>query len=127
MSAPEKRPSLLHGRSRLQIAIIINQLATPGLGSWVAGRKIAGAGQLTFSITGFLLFVWYFILLMTGMVRSLQTGIESLWPPAFWWKSALATFAFGWLWAAVTSFSLYRELGRTPTSPPQPPVLPPPE
>lgn len=126
MDKSEHRRSLLHGRSRLQIAIIINQLATPGLGSWLAGRKIAGAGQLVFSVTGFLIFVWYFVLLMVGMVQSLRTGIEDYWPPSIWWKAALLTFALSWLWAGTTSLSLYRELRSNPPSPPPPPVLRPP-
>lgn len=123
MDTPENRGSLLHGRSRLQIAIIINQLATPGLGSWIAGRKVAGAGQLVFSVTGFLLFVWYFVLLMAGMVQSLRTGIDDYWPPSVWWKSALFSFALSWLWAAVTSLGLLRELRNSPPPPSQPPVI----
>ncbi|MBL9139509.1 MAG: hypothetical protein JNK85_26815 [Verrucomicrobiales bacterium] len=124
MNPPGKRTSLLQGRSLLQIAIIINQLATPGLGSWMAGRKIAGTGQLALSITGFLLFVVYFVLLMAGMIQSVRTGEEYPWPPAILWRAALLIFGVSWLWAGISSFSLYRQLRRTPSdSPAQPPLL----
>lgn len=127
MSPSGTRSSLLHGRSRLEIAIVINQLATPGLGSWIAGRKIVGAGQLVLAVAGFLMFVAYFVQLMAGVVQALRTGEALAWPPAARWQVSLLTFALAWLWAGITSWGIYRELRRLPVTPTtRPPVLDPP-
>ena len=43
----------------------MNQLATPGLGSLIAGRRLAGGGQLLLSLSGFVLVtVWFWRLML---------------------------------------------------------------
>ena len=39
-------------RTKARNALLLNQLATPGLGSLLAGRWIAGTGQLLCSVAG---------------------------------------------------------------------------
>ncbi len=109
------------------MAIVINQLATPGLGSWIAGRRVAGAGQLALALTGFGLYVAYFSLVIRDMIRTASSGIA---PPALpdgWWKWSLALFGAAWLWSGLTSLQLLVEIRRrraaTGAPIPEPPRL----
>ncbi len=47
-------------RAKARNAALLNQLATPGLGSLLARQWIAGTGQLLLSVIGFtLVMVWF--------------------------------------------------------------------
>ncbi len=53
------RKPVSHARARN--AALLNQLATPGLGSLLCGRWIAGAGQLALALAGCaLILAWFF-------------------------------------------------------------------
>ena len=95
-------------RAKARNAALLNQLATPGLGSILCGRWIAGGGQLLLAVAGFILVaVWFFeeVIPYYGMMFGDQPRL-----PGF---KMLAVggdlFAVAWLWSAVTSFSLLRE------------------
>jgi hypothetical protein len=97
--------------------LIVNQTATPGLGS-VAGRRfLAGSGQLLLSVAGFALIVfWMYRALFLNPLRA-GMGEPAL-PPCAWagnWGAAL--FGASWLWSWVTSLSLLREAQRHAPSP----------
>lgn len=89
-------------------AILANQLATPGLGSLMAGRWIAGLGQLALAVAGFVMaVVWFFEIMIqyygqiTGNVPVRSVG---------WIGEIGATlFVASWLWSLVTSISLLRQ------------------
>jgi 4a-hydroxytetrahydrobiopterin dehydratase len=88
---------------------MLNLLATPGLGSLLCGRWIAGSGQLVFGLAGFaLVAVWFFkeMIPYYGLMFSDE-------PPHLPSLKMLAEgavlFAASWLWSAVTSVSLMRE------------------
>jgi len=96
-------------RAKAKNAALLNQLATPGLGSILCGRWIAGTGQLILSVAGFaLVLVWFFkeMIPYYGMMFSDA-------PPHLPGLKMLAAggnlFAVAWLWSAFTSFSLMRE------------------
>lgn len=110
-------------RDLLQIAIVINQLATPGLGSWIAGRKLAGSGQLTLAFAGFLLFLVRCVRLVSESFRAALDGSEAPGFPAEAWQRALLLFGIAWLWSAVTSLQLLHEIRNLPAARPSPPVL----
>lgn len=101
-------------RDQVQVAIIINQLATPGLGSWMAGRRIAGAGQLVLACSGFVLFMVYFALWVVEAWRSHDLMLEGPvpLPSAEWWHWAFILFGAAWLWSLVTSVQLWYEVRR---------------
>ncbi len=87
----------------------INQFATPGLGSFMGGRKFAGAGQLCASVTGFLLITtWMFKATMGPMTAALN-GTDAPPVPAFWWQAGVLFFGLAWLWSLSTSISLVQE------------------
>jgi hypothetical protein len=107
-------------------AVLVNQLATPGLGSIVAGRYVSGAGQLILAITGFALFVLWFIAVLRQFYGQIEGNVE-IKPVGWIGLTGLAIFAASWLWALTTSISLGREARRnqaTLFAQPQPPPLP---
>lgn len=93
----------------VRMAIAVNQFATPGLGSLLGRRWIAGAGQLCLSVTGFTFFLVWFVKIMIQFYGTVQGNVEV--KPVGWiaW-TGLVVFAISWLWALVTSVSLWREL-----------------
>jgi len=104
-SAPTK---ISHVKARN--AALLNQLATPGLGSLIAGRWLAGTGQLLVFLAGFVLYcAWVFKTLsqyynlMYSDVPPPNTGFN----PMAWAGIILCLGA--WLWSLVTSISLLRE------------------
>lgn len=110
-------------RDRLQIAIIINQLATPGLGTWMAGRRVAGAGQLVLACIGFVLIVMFLGLIIINTIRSAETGLEAPLPPANWWQWGMIFFGIAWIWAGFSSIQMWMELRAQRRSTQVPPPL----
>jgi len=107
-------------------AFLINQFATPGLGSLMAGRRLSGAGQLTLAIIGFVFFLFWFLAVMRQFYGQIQGNVEVT--PVGWLGCVgVAVFGAAWLWALATSFSLLREARRNQASAfndLQPPPLP---
>jgi 4a-hydroxytetrahydrobiopterin dehydratase len=113
--------------NRLAKNALLNILMFPGLGSLMAGRWAAGMGQLALVTVGtVLLFVWLYKILaqyyglMFGDTKQEHVG----------WIGILGGILFGisWLWALVTSLSLFREASREETqalAQNSPPVLAP--
>ena len=109
---------------------LTNQLATPGLGTLLAGRYVVGALQLALTVTGcgFLL-VWFFRVIVDyyGLI-----GDRASSPTAHGWIGwvGLGLFTVGWLWALVSSIGFCREAARRREQelnqkPAVPPQLPP--
>ena len=88
---------------------MLNQLATPGFGSLLAGRFVAGSGQLLLAVSGAVLLVIWFLKIL--MIYYSQWGNQPL-PPdshaAMAW-TGLGLFLSGWFWALVSSIGFYRE------------------
>jgi hypothetical protein len=96
-------------RASARNSFLINQLATPGLGSLMGRRYLAGTGQLLLALLGFGLVVVWFVLLMVQIVH--QANEEGGSSPSLAWlgEAGAAVFAVSWIWALVTSMSLLRE------------------
>jgi 4a-hydroxytetrahydrobiopterin dehydratase len=78
----------------------------------MAGRWVAGMGQLALAVAGFtLIMVWFVKIIIPyyGMMFG-----ESQPGPINWWIGGLGAglFALAWFWSLVTSFSLLREASR---------------
>lgn len=107
MTARTARPL---SRARVVSCVLVNLAATPGLGSLMARRVVAGTGQLLLAVAGFCLIVgWMFELFhrvylqqMGEPVSSNGTGWMGQW--------GLVCFGAGWLWSLVTSLSLLRQV-----------------
>ena len=96
-------------RNAARNAALINQLATPGLGSLLCGRWVAGSGQLVLAIAGFTLFVIWFVKDMSQYYGQI-TGDVEVRPIGGFLVSGLSLFGAAWLWSLLTSFSLLREV-----------------
>lgn len=107
-SAPKKSRN-----SKARNAVLMNLLATPGLGSLMAGRWAAGAGQLAIFLAGFVLFCYWSFATMENYY---QQAFSSSPPPATnYGRFAIVGTALcmiGWLWALATSISLMREVSK---------------
>ena len=94
--------------ARARNCFLINQLATPGLGSLMAGRPVAGIGQLLVAVAGFVLVMVWFALRMSQLYNEVVNDAQ---PQSAAWagEAGAALFAAAWLWSLVTSLSVLRE------------------
>lgn len=112
MATYSKPPILNRGNSRNQqvwVYVVTNQLVTPGLGSLMAGRRVAGAIQLSLAVTGFLLVMCWFVLLYSSLFELMDR-----WNPKWsvdWTLLLVGLGVFGtaWLLALHTSWGLLRQ------------------
>jgi len=103
------RPNRPISRARAASCALVNLAATPGLGSLMARRIVAGIGQLLLGLLGFILIVgWMFVLFHRVFLQQLGDPV----PPdssGWMWKWGLLLFGASWLWSLVTSLSLLRQ------------------
>jgi hypothetical protein len=98
--------------------LLVNQFATPGLGSLMGGRVVAGLGQLALAIIGFGLVLFWFFKTMKQYYSLM--GEEIITTNVSYARYAIAGFLFfaaSWLWSLLTSFSIIRN-AKTPIPPP---------
>ncbi len=88
--------------------MLLNQLATPGLGSLLAGRRLTGSGQLLLSLSGFVLVTIWFWRLMLQFYGQIG-GDVIVKPEGSIGLIGAVLFALAWFWSLATSFSLLRE------------------
>ena len=104
--------------------LLVNQFATPGLGSLMGGRIVAGTIQLLMALGGFLLFIY-------GMSGSIYRVIYELPEPtgirAHLGLEGFVLFGLSWVLAWFTSISLVRQAPREDPYKPIPPVIQPPK
>jgi hypothetical protein len=101
-------PSLATART----ALVINQFATPGLGSLMAGRYLVGTFQLLFALAGFgLIVAWFFLVLKTAYAIMENSGEPA--PPHYLGWMGLGIFLFAWCWSWFTSIRVLRAAQQT--------------
>jgi len=100
----QKPPS----RTAARNAALVNQLATPGLGSLMAGRWVAGIGQLAVAVAGFVMVVVWFFEIMIQYYGQV-TGNVQVRPVGWIGEVGAILFVASWFWALVTSVSLLRQ------------------
>ena len=98
-------------------AALVNQCATPGLGSLMAGRWIAGGGQLILAVAGFVLVVVWFFKVMIQYYGEIGGDVQ---PHPVGWIGEMGGILFvaSWFWALVTSISLFFEARRNAAAEP---------
>lgn len=129
MKSSSTNPSRPVRRSEAIGYALINQFATPGLGSWLGRRRTAAVGQLTLAILGFLIVVSWFLL---QMVAALRLAGVSVTMPAFLLDhvreiaiTGWTLFGLAWLWALITSILMIAGAWSETVPPsPAPPALP---
>lgn len=109
MSTPTRKLT----RARARNAALLNQLATPGLGSLLGRRWIAGTGQLLLALAGFtLLMIWFVQMMMSYYGQAFSDNPQRQPTSLLNLELGAGLFAFAWLWSLFTSFSLLREASR---------------
>ena len=100
-------------RSQARNAVLLNQLGTPGLGSLIGRRWVAGTLQLLLFLTGFGLFCFW---AGRNLVEYYRLAFHSKpnEPTGIGWLAytGVSICVVAWCWALVTSFSLLREASR---------------
>jgi 4a-hydroxytetrahydrobiopterin dehydratase len=96
-------------RAKAKNAALLNQLATPGLGSLLCGRWFAGTGQLLLSVAGFILIMVWFFKEMIPYYGMMFSDAQPHLPGLKMLAAGGNLFLVAWLWSAFTSFSLMRE------------------
>lgn len=96
-------------RTTARNSFLINQFATPGLGSLMAGRWVAGIGQLLLSLAGFCLVLAWFFLVMTRVMQQINGEVNSRGSVSWLGEAGALVFAAAWLWSLVTSLQLLHE------------------
>jgi hypothetical protein len=105
-------------RTAARNAAMVNQFATPGLGSLMVGRWIAGTGQLLLAVAGFVLVVLWFWQTVMQLYHQID-GDEAPHSVAGLGKIGAALFIIAWFWALFTSISLVtRAKSEEPVVPP---------
>jgi hypothetical protein len=97
-------------RGAAMACVGMNLLATPGLGTMIAGRFVVGALQLLLAVVGFCLIIGWFYYLFQAAFEAAPVG------RAWMWQSGLAIFAAGWLGALWSSLGIMRD-AKTTTPP----------
>ena len=99
-------------RAKARNCALINQFATPGLGSLIGGRRFEGIGQLILAVAGVLMVVGWFVHLTLDAYHQIMTGATESSPRSRLGPAGGITFVVAWLWSLVTSLSLLREARR---------------
>jgi hypothetical protein len=92
-------------------AALINQLATPGLGTLMVGRIGTGLGQLAIALIGFGFFLAWFVALLMQFYGQIE-GDVAVRPVGWLAQVGAGLFLAAWGWSLVTSISLIREARR---------------
>jgi hypothetical protein len=103
----------------------VNQFATPGLGSLMGGRILAGLGQLLLAIIGFgFVMIWFYqtIKIYYSLADEEIPDSPHVSYARYFFAGALF-FGASWLWSLLTSISLIR--GAKVPEPPPPGSIPP--
>jgi 4a-hydroxytetrahydrobiopterin dehydratase len=109
-SSPGRKPV---SRAKAKNAAMLNLLATPGLGSLLCGRWIAGSGQLVLAVAGFALVAVWFVKEMIPYYGLIFSDEPPHLPSLKILGEGAILFVASWLWSAVTSVSLFREASAT--------------
>jgi len=116
-------------RARAINCFVINQFATPGLGSWLARRTVAAIGQLTLAFAGFFVLIACIFQATAEKIQAMMGEGPAVSNAARLGKIGGILFGAAWLWSGVTSISVWLEARRNErqkkTAPPidQPPVI----
>lgn len=101
-------------------AALINQLATPGLGTLMLGKIVLGSAQLAFAIAGFLFIVTWFVLILSQFYGQISGDVEV--KPVGWIGiTGAILFVTSWCWSLITSIGFIHKASRMATHLPEVP------
>lgn len=102
-------------RPPLWVCALLNQLAFPGLGTILAGRRF-GYPQAAIMVLGFVLVVGYLLWYLVCAARYVknpswtEAQFESTYRPYLWaLYDGVGMFLVAWIWALFSSLSMWRQ------------------
>ena len=106
MRAPPKLPLT----SDQAWGYVLLNVSVPGWGSWKAGRRFAGFGEVVILVASLSLFAVWFFGYMNRVFQS-EMGDDTLppVPPKWLWQLGIVLYVVSVIWTIVTSFSMLRE------------------
>jgi len=112
--------------NRLAKNALVNIILFPGFGSLRSGRWFEGVGQLTLVLAGTAMVLVWFVKVLSEYYDLM---FENAKPQSFGWIGITGgvLFVLGWLWACVTSISLFQEASKTKPAALPPPLMPKPK
>lgn len=117
-----RQPRKPLSRSAAWNAALLNQCATPGLGSLMAGRRAAGLGQLLLAVAGFGMVITWFLTFALQIYNELFNDAPRESVAWLGWAGA-GLFIGAWVWSLVTSLSVLREARARESKPAGPTVV----
>jgi hypothetical protein len=97
-------------------AALVNQLATPGLGTLMLGRFALGCSQLALALAGFLLVIIWFGSVLYQYYGQIS-GDVTVRPVGWIGISGGVLFIAAWIWSLFTSLKFLQEARRLNTPP----------
>ena len=107
-----KRNNGVSGRN----ALVLNLATTPGLGSFLAGRRAVGIVQMLVAVSGFVVLMLWFWDLARQFWSLLQSGDGAVQPDLRQLVVGGGLFGGAWLWSLWTSISILRQSKRDSSS-----------
>jgi hypothetical protein len=96
-------------------AALVNQLATPGLGTLMLGKFALGLAQLALAIAGFLFVIVWFGMVLTQYYGQISGNAEV--KPVGWIGiTGAILFLISWFWSLITSIGFIRKANRVALS-----------
>jgi hypothetical protein len=95
--------------------LLMNLFATPGLGSLLGGRLIAGLGQLILFLIGFAFITFWFIKTMKEYYSLMGEDVPVQVSYARYFLAGFLFAAASWLWSLLTSIRMVQQ-----AKPPEP-------
>jgi hypothetical protein len=105
MAAEPKRPLTL---DRAWAYVLLN-ISVPGWGSWKAGRKVAGFGEMFILVVCLFLLGLWFLKYMNRIFQSEVGDTLPPIPPNWLWQWGIGLYVVSLVWTIVTSVSVIRE------------------
>ena len=94
-------------------AALVNQLATPGLGTLMLGKFALGCCQLALALGGFA-FVMVWFIAMIVQYNGQISGNVAVKPVGWIGITGAILFVASWCWSLTTSIGFIREAKRSP-------------
>lgn len=111
-----RHPPKILTRSRAWTCVAMNQLAFPGVGTVMAGRR-TGYIQAVLMLSGFLLATGFMLWFITCSVHALITGmmdeqkLAAQYLPYVWLgKLGMVLCLVAWFWSLASSFGILRQV-----------------